>query len=492
MVMTNKVKRQGQAPLPYRVIPHDVEAKRICLWIAWISQPPPFEKLVLDYEWTEDGKKKLKRKDVPNDAWKRWSASGQAAREARPRCEISYQRFWIEELTPGRQYDLTLYKASDKKKIQSFKASAKTLPEKLSEDGKPFIVLLGSCFSVAADKGKVAEKFSILPAAEKPDIKILCGDQVYLDAPFAEYRKKTSYKDGVWPRDLLQLRFFRAYKSTWESSFGDMLSQGGNYFCADDHEMWNNAPNPSRNVRNTKKYARTWKIDARRLFEAFQTPAHENDSKDYSKQFEVPPLSFYVADTRWNRSQGEASFMRKRDLGNIQRWISNLTGPGVLVLSQPVFAKRTSKIRGKEIDYQLADYGNQYRILCDALSWSPHSIVILTGDVHFGRVASCDIRFGRLIEVISSPMALVYSWPIKAEGHPKKAPSRFPQYASKLKKDWSSTVTTEDVPSKAVSTQNHFQTLKFSMDKNKRIWMDATFWKIRQTRGSHVAKFHLY
>ena len=53
-----------------------------------------------------------------------------------------------------------------------------------------------------------------------------------------------------------------------------------------------------------------------------------------------------------------------------------------------------------------------------------HSIVILTSDVHYGRIAQCTLTSGRgLIEVNCSPMWLVDK---KAEGAWEGAPNFFP------------------------------------------------------------------
>ena len=73
---------------------------------------------------------------------------------------------------------------------------------------------------------------------------------------------------------------------------------------------------------------------------------------------------------------------------------------------QPLLAKKNPRDRG------LPDFPEQYTRLCDALIATPQDVLVLSGDVHFGRVAEVEIerpgRGGaRVYEVISSPMALV-------------------------------------------------------------------------------------
>ena len=52
--------------------------------------------------------------------------------------------------------------------------------------------------------------------------------------------------------------------------------------------------------------------------------------------------------------------------------------------------------------------------------------MVITGDVHYGRVARCNLRSGaELIEIIASPLSLVDK---NAEGNWKAAPKVFPSF----------------------------------------------------------------
>ena len=80
--------------------------------------------------------------------------------------------------------------------------------------------------------------------------------------------------------------------------------------------------------------------------------------------------------------------------------------------------------------------------------------MILTGDVHFGRVATCQLPSGiELIEVISSPLSLVDK---AVGGNWQQAPDYFP--AIEIPGLTSTPVRTETY---AVTT-NHFVTIEFS------------------------------
>jgi hypothetical protein len=118
--------------------------------------------------------------------------------------------------------------------------------------------------------------------------------------------------------------------------------------------------------------------------------------------------------------------MRPADLQAVEQWMQQLPGPGVLVLGQPVFREPTDYLQGTFADWNLPDY-EQYGALARMLTQAPHSIVLLTGDVHYGRIAWCTFNTGHeLIEVISSPLSLVDK---QAEGTWEEAPSLFPPVA---------------------------------------------------------------
>jgi len=93
---------------------------------------------------------------------------------------------------------------------------------------------------------------------------------------------------------------------------------------------------------------------------------------------------------------------------------------------------------------------------------SQHSIVILTGDVHFGRIAVTGLRpeLGtKLYEVISSPMQLVPG--AKAKYAP--APNVFGQVSSEIN---------------FAQGRDHFLTLEFRAPSPQRVSMVPRCWPI--------------
>jgi hypothetical protein len=261
----------------------------------------------------------------------------------------------------------------------------------------------------------------------------------------------------------LQSRSFKTYVDTWSQStpaggFGRLLKHNANFFSSDDHEYWNNAPDIGLNVplfTMTAAKRQDWMNVARELYQIFQT------DPVWPVQFKVDPLSFFIADTRFHRDSGSGgggNLMPKDQFEAIGSWSATLNGPGVLVVGQPFF-----EVKGSIKDYGLPDFKIQYDQLKQYLRQSQHTIVILTGDVHYGRLAVANLRpeLGtKLYEVISSPMQVV----LGAPGKYQAAPQVFGAVTSEA--DFS-------------LKQNHFLTLEFTASSAQRASMLVRFWPIK-------------
>jgi hypothetical protein len=362
---------------------------------------------------------------------------------------LAYARVQLTGLSPRTRHELELRVGNRVMAV----GSTTTLPDALpTGTDQPVTVLLGSCFHAGNDQeGAVGRAFLATPQV---DFKILCGDQVYLDAPWSHFLVHTHN------RVELEQRFFETYQYTWEqagagSGFRYLLQDGANFFSCDDHEFWNNAPTAGAYARDTwfKGGRDTWWAVASNLYRAFQ-------DDQTVEQFQIGPLSFFLADTRLNRDTGRNRLLTDADMGALLGWIRGLQGPGVLVVGQPIFSPRGGVLARFE-DWNLTDFA-QYEQLARALIASRHSIALLTGDVHFGRVAFCQLPIpgalngltSKLIEVISSPLSLVDS---KVGGNWTPAPDQFPAFAiSGMARVPLSTVEAFQMK------QNHFLTLEFT------------------------------
>ena len=199
------------------------------------------------------------------------------------------------------------------------------------------------------------------------------------------------------------------------------LQNGANFFSSDDHEFWNNAPNRAPLVRNSWFAAgrNDWWEIASAFVGIFQ--------RKPTVPFNVRSLSFFIADTRVGRDANRNQFLSNADFTKLKNWVAGLQDLGVLVVGQPVFSGKAGffGISGSLGDWNLSDY-KQYEELSEILSKSEHSIIVLTGDVHYGRVASCQLKPGVfLYEIISSPTSLVNPL-VGGKWH--AAPDRFPAF----------------------------------------------------------------
>ncbi|MDA2912513.1 hypothetical protein MYX77_00885 [Acidobacteriia bacterium AH_259_A11_L15] len=389
----------------------------------------------------------------------------------------------VTGLQPNRLYTATLMRGTQKL------ASAKfcTLPESLPHLGdSPFNVLLGSCFHLDNDKqGDAGFSFDKLPTGDRPHVKILCGDQVYLDQPTLR----------IFPDDSLKLAriFLEKYVKSWSQSdapsvrgYARILKEGANYFASDDHEFWNNYPNWTTLVPNswTQGGRDRWAGPARELYKIFQN----SDPAKRPPRFDVPPLSFLVADCRYNREPGDSEFLSAVQLLRLNDWIDNLNSRkwcGFLCLGQPIFEHPASWFARRFADRSLPDY-SQYRDLVKILAKLRQPLTILTGDVHFGRVARCQqLNRSDLFEIISSPLSLVN--PLVG-GKAKHPPATYPAEAipgtSRVGIDVVKTLDGD----LAMTPVEHFLTINF-WSKGPSVRLRLKYWPVR-TKGEAPKPIH--
>jgi hypothetical protein len=482
--------------MSFLLVPHQVSDTAATIWVGALDEEGVRQRSVrLEFEGGGE------RREVELDAsgWETWESFQPEDPKSYPaldrllhlasvlksppvRRTLDYQRVEIKPLRSRTSYALKL-RVDDQRMIGAERhlreGRVTTLPAELPKTAdKPFTLLVGSCFYGPEDPGgMVGGTYRYMPEDQRPDVKILCGDQVYLDNPWRETTFKW-YRANQKP-GLFRAMLFEKYVANWtqvggeDAGFRQLLAEGANYFCSDDHEFWNNAPNfGGVGLLNslTSGQRKWWFEEASRLFRAFQSPSP-------LLRFEVPPLSVCVADTRINRDTRGLRFMRDEDLESLRRWIEGLEGPGVLVVGQPVLvegdgvAKSLLKKGLKNallsyIDRDLPHYA-QYKDLVGHIKSSDHSVVILTGDVHFGRVACGELKPGSettFIEIISSPMHAV----LGDKGEPL-----FGSYKNAPTNHFPITEVRE-----VLHKGNHFTTVRFLLGKDGRVNMEVRAWPI--------------
>lgn len=318
----------------------------------------------------------------------------------------------IPNLPPGRDYEIFTRIGAQ---LAQRSGRLTTLPQNLSDRRNPLRILLASCYSILADNAR-----SALPllrhleskASTRPHFKIWCGDQVYLDSPASHYFLHTHSREELIERHLAH------YSASWfaDDGIGESFQYGTNLFTSDDHELWNNAPFATPIAKDTRyeKNRETWREIARHLYTEFQCPAPN------PVRFSIDPLTFCVADTRMDRDDSSINFMLPESLNSVRSWIESRSGPGVLVLGQPLFSNAASWL-GRKLGDSLIQNFNQFDRLLEALARAERSVLVLSGDVHYSRVATLNMKPGVVVaEAISSPIAQIKGAP----GKWKKAPER--------------------------------------------------------------------
>ncbi|MCM2680644.1 hypothetical protein [Echinimonas agarilytica] len=371
-----------------------------------------------------------------------------------------------------------------------------TLPSELpSSPQKPFVVAIGSCYYNDDDHGKAANAYAHLyhhgSPESRPDVKFFTGDQVYLDIGL----------DSLSPvLKEVRERIANDYRSSWKLN-RKMYRLGANWFLPDDHEYWNNFPFAKGispylwMITANKKVRATWKATAKDGIERVQ---QVSPIRTFNLGHD---LSFCVADLRSNRSADKKAsrMMQEEDFEALEQWASTLTCPGVLVLPQPLIVQP-----GGSQDFNLANYKRHYKRLLQALAESGNDIMLLTGDVHYGRLSKVALgnKGSTFYEVISSPLSNLTGIDGKVAASVVEFQTKFPaidvpnvpKMDVDTDKKW--TVSTEkisywwDIIGKAgyTKTREHFMTLGY-IKESGHVKVTINAWRIRTRSGKPQKEF---
>jgi len=305
----------------------------------------------------------------------------------------------------------TLYTIVVQADNQNATLETHTLPNTVPTDlDRWFNVLLVSCFHQAEDRqGLAGIIVSQLQSVVRPHLTLLMGDQVYLDLPTLQ-----DFPDDIaW----LAAKFETDYALNWRGPLGytEVLAAAPSLSIPDDHEYWNNFPHPSPFIGNSLTPAGRdrWREAAQAIYAGFQLPYPAQLGEPV--QFEIAPLSFFVADTRSRKDADRRFTLSDEAHQQMEHWVDETIAKqqfGVFISGQSLFTKAIGKIAGAAGDYELPNYDDYGRILLrlQKLADAGRPALCLTGDVHWGRVVTAtDIKTGRtaFAEIISSPVSLV-------------------------------------------------------------------------------------
>lgn len=341
----------------------------------------------------------------------RGAANGLAANSRTPRCFTGVYEF--RGLPAGSRVRVGVRVGGEQRLLD-----VATLPAQVpaaSQGG--FDILLASCFykpessagAIAAAVRNVSSALRAKPTGLRaPDCALFMGDQVYLDLP--------TLKDFDDDPLFLGHKFEADYRANWESGLEPLFRLAPWACVPDDHEYWNNAPHASTQNGNTwtEQGRRNWYDAARVCWDAFAKPFNERgtDSIDDPLVVDVHPISIFIADGRSGRDPGRAHTLTPSCRQALAAWVDRLNAEGkvgLFVSGQSLLRDAASQAGGKLADWELPNYRDYAAILAE-LGRAKHRLLLLTGDVHWGRVASAhDAVTGseRLQEVIVSPLSLV-------------------------------------------------------------------------------------
>ena len=461
---------------------HKVSQTSVELWAGTLFgtlRKPRLARLIISL-----GDSEISRQDITLEQWKR------------PFRRLN-QRFYdtrlISGLQSGQNYKVDFYQrleGDDHQGLDQWQllrsGTFSTLPSKLpSNKKKAFTVALSSCFYEHRDCGQAARAFKGLhergTESVKPDIKFMVGDQVYLDIGL----------DSLSPlTNEIRQRVAEDYAKHWQA-LGSMLSRGGTWMLPDDHEYWNDYPFydsllPTLFMLKLKKIRNTW-LGVSRDGVLNVQQSNKVDTFEIGND-----LSFCVADLRSYRSKTQ--FIDKQGFKKMINWAQGLTKPGVLVIPQVLLTEKN------ELERNLLSFRKQYSQLITAMASSGHDIVVMSGDVHFGRVAQVKMgaNGGRLIEVVSSPMSNLTGLNSLAANKAKTKPKQFPDpnainipgfepQTVQYHKDFNVQTKKGFLFSSywKERTREHFMTVSFHKNVDS-VGMSVQAWRIRQQDSSRL------
>lgn len=383
-----------------------------------------------------------------------------------------YRTLQLGNLAPGVEYEVQFGRLSDGEFSAGGQCFFETLPPALpGAGGTPFTVMVGSCFYADKDTKQTSAAYKCIydNPTQKPQLKFLVGDLVYADIGIP-----------LFPMDAARTRrrFLDAYKTSWTELSG-LLRRGVNIFLPDDHEFFNDYPFEPPIASNVvalrdDTYRRHWVDSATACVNAIQ---HVSSVRCLDVGSD---LSFCAVDFRSLR--GTTSLLPPAEFAKIEAWLKNLTGPGVLVVSQLIL-----RGTGSAHDHGLADFTEEYQKLVCMLAASTHDIVVLTGDVHFGRIASVALNASgaRLIEIVSSPLSNLTGIYSVSTAAADEQPGSFPPIPvpgiakRTITYHRAADSVGNDVPDYLKSrTLEHFVTIGFNK-KGDKVAMAVDAWRVR-------------
>lgn len=273
----------------------------------------------------------------------------------------------------------------------------KTLPRKLPREG--LNLAIASCYSDLFDRDKDYLRVLQGAAGYTPlAAKLLVGDNLYLDV--GPHCGRSGFEEVA----------DRYLQHFWRSGYADVLSYLPTFTAWDDHEFWNNYPERqgwlTRINAARGDYGTASLLGVKTFQSVLNPPPAARVGLSY--RFELPPLSLFMLDLRAGRTLHDATVQRmcsEAELQAFERWAAKLTGPGALIVGQPLWMRL-----GDHFDWNPPAFRAQFARIWKALASAPWDIVIISGDIHHSHLLEIDPGTGgRVWQLVSSPVCHIPS-----------------------------------------------------------------------------------
>jgi len=282
----------------------------------------------------------------------------------------------------------------------------RALPARLADAPGGLTFALGTCTYYWPELLKVlgTRLRSRYGAGSAPAFAVWAGDNVYLDVP-------KPAKQGA--SDVVD-RYLQYFLDDGYCAARASLPAFTTY---DDHEFWNDYPELALPVDTwlSARESAGFAAAASQCLDLFQrsiNPAPSGQAK-YTYRVDVPPLSICVLDTRSERTRADAQTPRllpEADLRELEAWASQLKGPGVLVIGQPLWSAATNKVLTATGDHNVPYFKADYERICKAVEEAPYDIMVCSGDVHYSRLLAITTAKRRVFyELVASPVISIPS-----------------------------------------------------------------------------------
>ena len=276
-------------------------------------------------------------------------------------------------------------------------AHMKTFPTKIPRQGVN--LALASCYSNLFKRD--ADYLKVLQGAAGYTpiaAKLLVGDNLYLDV--GPHVGRSGFEEVA----------DRYLQHFWSSDYAEVLGYLPTFTLWDDHEFWNNYPERQGWLMRINAARGDYGTASLLGVKTFQSVLNPQPAArvGLSYSFAIPPLSLFALDLRAGRTLHDAVIQRmcsEAELQAFERWASKLTGPGALVIGQPLWIHT-----GDHFDWNPPGFAAQYARIWKALASAPWDIVILSGDVHHSHLLEIDPgTAGRVWQLVSSPVCHIPS-----------------------------------------------------------------------------------